>query len=220
MIPQASFRILSVVAFLGLLVLTGCLKPVQDIYPPDENLREVPLYVISHGWHVGIAMHSNYFKNRLPGHPRLPDGEIYMIGWGDNRYYPDREAGVWLALRAALLPTGSVLHVVGISRPVDRYFAASTIVKIHITEEGANRIASHIAGQFSLEEDQIRFVAEGLYSESAFFEANGFYYFPKTSNKWTAQAVRKTGFPITPFYAVTSGNVVRQVKKDGVVIRE
>jgi len=208
------------VACFGLLILTGCLKPVHDIYPSDENLREVPIYVISHGWHVGIAMHSHYLKSRLPENPRLPDGDLYMIGWGDNRYYPDREAGVWLALRAALLPTGSVLHVVGISRPVDQYFTTSTIVKIQITEEGANRIASHIAGQFSLEGDKISFVSDGLYTESAFFEAKGWYYFPKTSNRWTAQALRETGFPITPFYAVTSGNVLRQVRKEGEVIRE
>jgi hypothetical protein len=62
--------------------------------------------------------------------------------------------------------------------------------------------------------------ADGLYPNSTFFEANGRYYFPNTSNKWTARALRETGYPISTFYTVTSGNVVKQASEHGVVIQK
>jgi len=199
---------------------SGCLGPVKDLYPEDEELRPIPAYIVSHGWHVGIAIESEYIRHILPDHEQMPNAEFLKFGWGDNRYYVDSEAGFGLMLRAALLPTRSVIHVVGIDMPVESYFSASTIVKVKITEEGAEKMGEFIADRFRRnDDDEVRLAADGLYSNSAFFEATGFYYIPKTSNTWTARALRRTGYPISPFYAVTSGNVVRQARNDGEVIR-
>ncbi len=201
------------------LIIAGCLGPIKELYPEDEELRPIPAYIISHGWHVGIAIESKHIRHILPEHEQMPTAEFLKFGWGDNRYYVDSEAGFGLMLRAAMLPTRSVIHVVGIDLPVENYFSASTIVKVQITEEGAEKLGEFIAERFSRDEDGVRFAAEGLYSNSIFFEANGFYYIPKTSNTWTARALRRTGYPISPFYAITSGNVVKQARKDGEVIR-
>ena len=63
------------------------------------------------------------------------------------------------------------------------------------------------------------FAAQGLYRGSVFFESKGLYFFPKTSNRWAARVLRKSGFPVTPFYAFTSGNVLQQAAQSGRVIR-
>lgn len=202
-----------------LLISTGCLSPVKELYPEDEDQRPISAYIISHGWHVGIAIESEHIRHILPEHEQMPSAEFLKFGWGDNRYYIDSDAGFGLMLRAALLPTRSVIHVVGIDMPVESYFSASTIVKVQITKEGAEKMGEFIADRFRRFDDEVRFAADGLYSNSAFFDATGFYYIPKTSNTWTARALRRTGYPITPLYAVTSGNVVRQARSDGEVIR-
>lgn len=202
-----------------LLISTGCLSPVKELYPEDEDQRPISAYIISHGWHVGIAIESEHIRQILPEHEQMPSAEFLKFGWGDNRYYIDSDAGFGLMLRAALLPTRSVIHVVGIDMPVESYFSASTIVKVQITKEGAEKMGEFIADRFRRFDDEVRFAADGLYSNSAFFDATGFYYIPKTSNTWTARALRRTGYPITPLYAVTSGNVVRQARSDGEVIR-
>lgn len=212
------YYILVLFLFGGAITMTGCLKPLPDVYPENENYRHVPVYVISHGWHVGIALGSEHLREKLPAHAHLPDGIIYTFGWGDRRYYTDRNAGFWLALRAAFIPTGSVLHVVGVNRPIEEFFPNSTIIEVKVTEVGASKLADYIVNQFQTEGGAIQFADEGLYPNSAFFEAKGSYYLPKTSNVWTARALRETGYPITPFYAVTSANVIRQAKKDGKVI--
>ncbi len=207
--------------FIFALFTCGCLSPVTDLYPEDEELRPITAYVVSHGWHVGIVVESEAVRHKLPEHENIPSGEWLKFGWGDGRYYTDSEAGFWLALRAALLPTRSVIHVVGIDRPVHHYFPRSTVVEIKISEQGADKMGDFIAERFRLDDDGTpKFVTAGLYGNSSFFEANGRYYLPKTSNTWTARALRQTGYPITPIYSLTSGNVIQQARKDGRVIQE
>ncbi len=203
-----------------LIITTGCLGPVTELYPEDKEERPIPIYLISHGWHVGIAIESEYILSQLPDHEKMPKAEYLKFGWGDGRYYTDSDAGFGLLLRAALWPTRSVLHIVGIDIPLDRYFMGSEIIKIQITQLGADEFAKFINDRFRRDEDgNVRFNSDGLYTNSSFFDAIGRYYLPKTSNTWTARALRKTGYPITPFYSLTSGNVIQQARKDGEIIR-
>lgn len=209
------------IPLLFLVWLAGCLGPVQHLYPEDEELRPVPVYIISHGWHVGIAIEREHIESFLPQHEMMPQAAIYKFGWGDGRYYPDSEAGFGLMMRAAILPTRSVIHVVGIDMPVEHYFTASTVVKVRVTEEGAQRMAEFIGDRFLLDrEGNPQFAAVGLYRNSTFFKARGRYFIPKTSNTWTSRALRRTGYPITPIFAITSGNVIQQARKDGTVLRD
>lgn len=169
---------------------------------------------------MGIAFKGRYLRSRLPDHQKLPDGKYLMVGWGDNKYYPSEDRSVWLLLRAALLPTGSVIHAVGFDGPVVEYFYQADIVRVRLSRKGMRKMASFIAGRFKKEEDgSLMYAADGLFPRSAFFKARGWYFFPKTSNTWTARALRKSGFPITPVYALTSGNVLQQTRKHGKVLQ-
>lgn len=202
------------------LLISGCLGPVKKLYPEEEQQRRIPVYLISHGWHVALAFEAEHLQDKLPDHNQLPSGNFLMIGWGDNKYYPSERGGVDLLLRAAFLPTGSVIHVVGLNKDVSSYFSNSDIILVQITDEGMKEMSNYLADQFAYDsEGNLQFAAEGLYSNSTFFEARGLYFFPRTSNKWTARVLRKSGFPITPFYAITSGNVIQQVRKSGDVIQ-
>jgi uncharacterized protein (TIGR02117 family) len=201
--------------------MMGCLGPVKKLYPENENQRPIPAYVVSLGWHVGIALDSEYLVEKLPEHKRLPDTEHLLVGWGDNKYYPAERAGVGLFLRAAFLPTQSVIHVVGFDEEAENYFGESDVVKVQLSKQGMEAMSHFVSEQFKYDDGgDLKFAADGLYPTSNFFEAKGFYFFPKTSNKWAAKVLRKSGFPITPFYAMTSGNVIKQARKSGKVIQQ
>ncbi len=203
-----------------LLTITACLGPVKKLYPEKKDQRPVPVYIINLGWHVGIAIEEPYLRKKLPEHDRFPHSGFLMIGWGDNKYYPSDRVRLDLFLRAALLPTGSVIHVVGVDESVESHFRHSEIVRVQISKKGMEKMTAYLAEQFSSNaEGNLKYAADGLYKNSAFFEAKGLYFFPKTSNKWTARVLRESGFPISPFYALTSGNLMHQVKKSGKVIQ-
>ena len=201
---------------LFLFTTVGCLGPVKELYPADEEKRLVSVYIISHGWHAGIAVEKSAIIHHLPNHQEIPDSRYLKFGWGDEKYYTNQNAGFWLMLRAAILPTRSVIHVVGIDIPVERYFSGSKVIKIQVSQEGADNLGMFVEKRFRRNSSgEVEVAAEGLYNNSIFFRANGRYYLPKTSNIWTARALRQTGYPITPIYSFTSGNVVQQAKKDG-----
>lgn len=213
-------KLVSFGCLLIFILTTGCLGPVRDLYPKQKQQRPVPVYVVSHGWHVGLAFESNYLKRKLPEHKELPEGKFLLVSWGDNKYFPSERARIDLFLRAAFLPTGSVIHLVGTDKTVDNYFQNSDIIRVQISKKGMEKVTDYLADRFEYDaKGELKFSADGLYRNSAFFKAKGLYFFPKTSNKWTARLLRKSGFPITPFYAITSGNVIRQARKSGEVIQ-
>lgn len=203
-----------------LLALTGCLSPVAGLYSEKKEQRPNKVYVVKLGWHVGIAFKGIHLREKLPGHDRLPETGFLLVGWGDNRYYPAERVGVGLFMRAAFLPTGSVIHVVGFDQEVESYFVDSDVVRVQLSERGVEQMSAYLAQQFRRSEDgSLEYAADGLYGNSAFFKAKGLYFFPRTSNWWAARLLRKSGYPITPVYAITSGNVIRQAGKEGEVIR-
>jgi len=202
---------------LSLMVLIACNSADSDLYPDDASQRPIPIYIVSHGWHTGIAVEKESISCLLPKDELIPDGHFLLFEWGDGRYFPHKDPGIGLLLRAAFLPTKSVLHVTALQNPPADVFRNSTVIRIQITRKGLQNLGKYIRDSFRYDTNQsVIFAANGLYPNSRFFEANQLYFFPRTSNKWTARALRETGFPITPFWANTSGNVIKQAKKDGV----
>ena len=205
---------------LFLLLLSGCLKPVHKLYPEEKRERPVPAFVIELGWHAGLAFKARHLKSAVTNHEQLPDTDYFLVGWGDDKYYPSENPRVDLFLRAAFLPTGSVIQVIGIEGQVFDYFPDRKIVRVRLSKEGVKKMSRHIAKQFQTNDrGELQYVGDGHFPRSAFFKARGLYYFPRTSNRWTAHALRESGFPITPFYAITSGNVISQARKSGTIIQ-
>lgn len=195
------------------LVISGCLGPVRDLYPEDPEERPIPVYIVKVGWHAGLVVESEFLSDEFPVHDRMPEAERLKVGWGDDKYYPDPDASFGILLRAAFWPSRSVLHIVGIDVPVAENFPGSEVVTLHVSEKGMEKMTQFIADRFRKDDDgELIYHSFGRYSNSAFYKAKGRYYIPKTSNVWTARALRKAGVPITPMYAVTAGNVMRQAR--------
>lgn len=194
--------------------VTSCLGPVSELYPENKEQRPVQVHVVNLGWHTAIAFEGEYLRKKLPDHKEMPGSRFLMMGWGDAKYYPAERTGIGLLLRAAFWPTGSVLHLVGFDDDVEIYFSGTDVVELHLSEDGMEEMITYISERFQRDgEGKLEYAEPGLYRNSAFFKAKELYFFPRTSNKWTARVLRKSGYPITPFYAITADNVMRQVSK-------
>lgn len=202
-----------------LLIFSSCTTPNRNLYPDDPSQRTIPVFIISHGWHTGIVIEEEYFTGRITEPNQIPRGNYLMFEWGDARYFPHDDPGIGLLLRAALIPTGSVVQITGLNNQPNVIFRQSSVVKIDITKEGMSALGDFLLGQLQKNSDgEFVFVQSGLYPNSSFFKAERLYFFPRTSNTWTAHALRQTGYPITPALALTARNVMKEAAEYGEVL--
>jgi len=204
---------------LTFIVLVGCHQPHAELYPDDPSQRTIPVFIISHGWHTGIVIEEEYFTGRINELNQIPRGNYLMFEWGDARYFPHDDPGIGLLLRAALIPSGSVMQITGLNNQPNVIFRQSSVVKIDITREGMLALGDFLLGQLQKNSDgEFVFVQNGLYPNSSFFEAERLYFFPRTSNTWTAHALRQTGYPITPALSLTARTVMKEAAEYGEVL--
>jgi uncharacterized protein (TIGR02117 family) len=141
------------------------------------------------------------------------------VGWGDRAFYESPDAGVRLALKAALASEASVLHVAGFDRTPAEHFPRAEIIAIELSLGGMESVAGFISRTYARDVvGQPIELAPGLYPGSRFYAATGRYSLVYTCNTWIADALRAGGCPITPVWAVTAGNLLFQAERCGQVM--
>lgn len=203
-------------------LLAGCLGPVQGVFPAGSGQPTQTVYVVNHGWHTGIVVPTAPLPASIrpvwldvTRHPHLE------MGWGDDGFYRAEQVTSGIALRAMFWRNPAVLHVVAVDKPPEVYFAGSGIIAVTVSAEGFRRLCTYLADSYATtDRGEVFDLGTGIYGTSRFYRATGHYYFPNTCNKWTARALRATGAPISPFYALRAENVFSQSRKFGVVVRE
>lgn len=213
-------------ANLGLLVwmatFAGCLGPVRGLYPPPQGEETCSVYVVKHGWHTGlIVVRSNIPPPSWPASAHFPNARFLEVGWGDEVFYREDDPSLWVTCKAAFWPTPSALHVVGFHEPVEQFFPHQQLVEIRLSEQGHARLCEFIQASYLLDKggEPIQLGA-GQYGDSRFYKARGKFFFPRTCNMWAARALRSAGCPVTPAWAITSGNLMWQVHRFGKILRE
>jgi uncharacterized protein (TIGR02117 family) len=195
-----------------IVLASGCAGPVHGLYPPREGESVTSVWLVNHGWHTGIVVRRQDVPDGLwPQLRDFADSELVEVGWGERDFYMAPAGTSGMALKAVLWPASSVLHVAGFSRPVERHFPASEIVEITLSRRGFEKLAAFIQEAYATDEAGGAIgLGPGQHPNSRFYLARETYHALKTCNTWTANALRSAGCPITPFYALTAGNVIHQ----------
>jgi len=201
--------------FILFLVGYGCVGPIERLYPPKAGESTKIIYLINHNdWHTGIIMKMRDISPHV--WPEISDFEKFTyleVGWGDKDYYQDQEPNFWVTIKAVFWPTESVLHVVGFNSPVEQFFFESEIIELELSDKGFENLSNFIHNTYARNElKETLELGEGKFENSLFYLAKGKFHLFKTCNVWTAQAIRSTGFPITPFYSITASNIIYQVR--------
>ncbi|MBI3028018.1 MAG: DUF2459 domain-containing protein [Candidatus Rokubacteria bacterium] len=205
------------VALSALVLAAGCAGPIRGLYPPRPGEAAVSVYVLSHGWHTGIAVRRADVPPGLwPEHGDFAGSEFVEVGWGDRDFYQAQEGTSGLALRAAVWSRASVLHVVGFNGAVGRAFPGSDVVELGVSARGLERLSAFIEDAYARDAaGRAMPLGPGQAPVSRFYVARETYYLWRTCNTWTARVLRAAGVPITPLYAITAGNVMYQVRRSG-----
>ena len=222
-LEQPTMRIGLVHAYIVfvLVLLVACTSPPKDLFPPGPNEPFKPIYLVSHGWHAGIVVKRTDIPMGIwPQHNDFPEAEYLEVGWGDKDYYMTTEPHLGITLKAGLLPSASVLHIVGFSGSVMSYFPHSEVIRIELSEVGFERLCTYLENSFARDEAGLsQSLGPSLYGEGRFYLSRETYHAFNTCNVWTARALRDAGCPITPATTLTVDSLMVKAARFGKVIQ-
>ncbi len=195
----AAFGFVSLLAFIVTLTLLIDAWRLQkrNVFPGEKAV-----YVFNYGWHTGLVFALKDIPEDFEDYFGLFSKHRFVeVSWGDARFYQNREAGInwFLAARAMLFPTQSILHVVGFDVPVDHFYRWSPFYTIYLTDDEFEDLLTFVCSYFVTDENhKFIIVDRGLYGDSWFLKSKGKYIFPNTCNVWTAKALHAAHLPLTP----------------------
>ena len=200
---------------------SACAESVRSRPAPSEDEPRKTIYLVSHGWHAGIVLPRTDIPDSIwRVSMDFSDADYLEVGWGDSEYYQTPEPDIGLILKAALLPTDSVLHIVGFSGAVPVYFPYSEIIRIELPAAGFEHLVRTIAASFARDETgRVKSFGPGLYGNSRFYLSGERYHLSNTCNVWTARALRSAGLAITPARAIRVESLMSQARRFGVVVQ-
>jgi uncharacterized protein (TIGR02117 family) len=181
----------------------------------------VPVWLVSHGWHVGLAVRrADVPRAAWPEGADLGPFRHLEVGWGDGEFFLARRGTTGLALRAAFASTSSALHVVAFDEPVPAYFPEATIVELTLEPAPFAALCRFVHDAYDRDPDgRIVPVAPGAYGHGHFYRARGRYHVLSNSNNWTARALEAAGLDLDSRWAFTAGSVLERASRYGRLIR-
>lgn len=203
------------------ILCSGCAASVKGACPIDAREPAKTIYLVSHGWHVGIVVD----RVDIPDDVRLvhkgfSSAGYLEIGWGDRDFYQAQSFHLGVALKALLLPTPSVLHIVAFNGSVASYFPHSEIIRVRLSDAGFQRLIRYIATSYDRDSvGNIVPLGVGLYGVSQFYRSQETYHLFRTCNVWVARALDTAGCPVRPFLAITGDNLMSQAQSFGTMLR-
>ena len=181
----------------------------QQRHIPVASEQLKTIYVLKHGWHTSITVQKDDVDPEVwPQISDFPDADYLEVGWGDKAFYQTPDPGAVVALKAAFLSKGSVLHVVGFNSAVQNYFPRSEVIQIALPESGFRQLTGYIAETYAQPES----VGPGLYGNSRFYPAHGEFRLTNNCNTWVVRALQTAGCPIKP-KAKTASDAARKARK-------
>jgi uncharacterized protein (TIGR02117 family) len=194
--------------------LPGCATDgacLDDSTSP-ELVRSI--YIVKRGWHSGIAIAAADWPDRNWSLlADFPDSEYLEFGWGDERFYQAEPETLLLGVRAALWPTSSVVHVIGIHSPITGNIDADDVVEVRVSAAGLRRMAEAIQQEFTEQTPTATPVSlSAAPKPNHFYSANSKFFFPRMCNWWIATRLEEANCPIRPWTVVTATRVMREAR--------
>ncbi len=181
------------------LLPTACAAPPPAPPPSQTYLgAKTVIFVTSNGWHSGIIVaKADLPPDRLPETADFPEARFLEFGWGDAVFYPAKQMTLGKTLRAALVPTPAVVHIVGLRAEPAPSFPKAEVVSLPIDDENFGRLVDFVDASFERSgAARAAATGPGLYATSRFYPAKGSFHLFNTCNTWTARALAAAGFDV------------------------
>ncbi|PKP49309.1 MAG: DUF2459 domain-containing protein [Bacteroidetes bacterium HGW-Bacteroidetes-11] len=177
--------------------------------------ESIEFFVLQAGWHTGIVLRT---KDVSP--EDWPEVVNYLrytfvdIGWGDEHFYQDEEDSPALAVRAALFPTSSVIHIVPFNvHPLKLYGGETFLKRIEATPTEFSSLCRIISSGFERDEKG-NLIESNIYKASTnYFKAKGKYHIFNTCNTWVVRCLKEAGYNVNPNGVITQHQLIKALEK-------
>jgi uncharacterized protein (TIGR02117 family) len=169
--------------------------------------------VVYDSWHAAIVLRkADIPPDSVPELVDFPDAEFIEFSWGDKDYFPNPDAGVFTAIKAAFWSSGSVLHLVGFNSSPKSFYRSGELVELRLTTNAYGRLLAYISHTFFRPPPSDRTEASaGLFAYSRFYPARHKFSLLKTCNTWVAEALNSAGLPVAPGHVMTANSLATQL---------
>ncbi|HEX9787875.1 MAG TPA: DUF2459 domain-containing protein [Candidatus Binatia bacterium] len=180
--------------------------------PGERYCRSV--YVVHNAWHAGIVLrHEDLTVDTLPELNDFPGARFVEFSWGDKDYFPDPDAGISLGLKAAFWSSGSVLHLVGLTKSLQAFYPSAQIVELRLALPAYARLIAYLSRSFSRPQTGKAQASPGLVANGRFYPSIHRFSLLNTCNTWVAEALQTAGLPVWPGLVITAGQLAEQIAK-------
>jgi uncharacterized protein (TIGR02117 family) len=179
----------------------------------EPNCQSV--FVVHSAWHAALVLQKSTIPfGAIPELVDFPQGRFIEFSWGDNDYFPNPDAGIFSALKAAFFSSGSVLHLVGFNADVKIFYPDAEVIELRLSAPAYAGLVDYISQTFLRSATGGRAQAgAGLFPYSRFYPATRKFSLLRTCNAWVAEALESAGLPIGSSYVVTAGQLAEQLGK-------
>ena len=181
----------------------------------DYGNKTFTVYIAQQFWHTGIIFSIEEVDPDI-----WPEIEMYQdrnnidVGWGDEKFYQAEGNPFFLAARAMLWPTQSVMQIYAFNLPVESaYRGESRILRVPMSEEQFERLTRYVAESY-IHDDEGNPITSTAYGETDhYFMSTRKYHLFRTCNTWVARAFKEAGFDVRSFMILNANQLYRQLSR-------
>jgi uncharacterized protein (TIGR02117 family) len=205
-------KLKTIVRIIIMLSCVSCAGTIEKTASADSSRSVLKVYLVNYGWHTGLIIGKSSIPEGLwPESADFPGAQYLEVGWGDRDYYQASRPDLWMTLKAALVPTASVLYVKPVVMPSRLYYER---IEFKLNSEAFYHLCRYIHESYD-RNGLMRAVALApvTYSGGRFYPARGSFHLLRTCNAWTASALKAAGIPMGVFSGLSASRLMEHARQ-------
>lgn len=217
--PTRRFRLVPLALLTAALAACAGPKPTQGLPAPARAAagapaREASVALVSHGWHTDIALPAREATGPLASFRTLfPGARTLVFGYGKRTFMiaPAHTLGEWII---GPFPGPAAIEVSAIRTDATTAYGAAHVTILPLPPGGAAGLSAFLWQAFAkTPAGDPRYIAQGNWPGSLFYQAQSRYGLLHTCNTWSAEALAAAGLPVHPAGVVFAGPLNERVRE-------
>jgi len=160
-----------------------------------EESGKITISVVQQAWHTGIILPVQEINPEIwPEVSSFQEKKYVDVSWGDEEFYQAPESPVFLAVRAILWPTQSVMRIYPFSISISSaYTSEARFLEIKLSRQQFDQLTRFFSNSLARDESNQPIASEAYGKSHYFFLSKRKYHLFRTCNTWVALALKQAG---------------------------